>query len=444
MQSRVKFGSFLRGIAFGAPALFVATSLPVQAQEPAGQTVVTAARYVDVLTGKTVEYPAIFVGPDGRITNIADARVIKWGSDVKHINLGDKTLLPGLIDMHVHLDGPADIGGYRGLEFTDSFWGMTAVKNARDMLDAGFTTVRNVGSDNRNDIGLKQAIEAGYAVGPRIVPAGYALGATGGHCDSTYLPPSLERKDGKEEGIGDSPDELRYQVRRQRKYGAEVIKVCATGGVFSRNTEPGQLQVPEAELRAIADEAHQWGLRVAAHAHGGAGIRAAIAAGIDTIEHASLVDDEGIRMAVARKQPVWFSMDIFNTEYTQAEGAKNGVLEDNLRKDREIAQIQRDNFRKAVKAGVRMVFGSDAGVMPHGQVGGQFRVMVEYGMTPLQAIQAATKNAAEALGREKDVGAIAVGRYADLVAIDGNPLTDVRQLESIDAVVKGGVLVKGE
>ena len=149
-------------------------------------------------------------------------------------------------------------------------------------------------------------------------------------------------------------------------------------------------------------------------------------------------------MAVARKQPVWFAMDIFNTEYTRAEGAKNGVLEDNLRKDREIAQIQRDNFRKAHRAGVRMVFASDAGVMPHGQVGGQFRVMVEYGMTPLQAIQAATRNAAEALGREKDVGAIAIGRYADVVAVDGNPLTDVRQLESVDAVVKGGVLVKGE
>ncbi|NIJ36715.1 imidazolonepropionase-like amidohydrolase [Sphingopyxis panaciterrae] len=443
MQSRVKFGSFLRGIAFGSGALFAAMTVPATAQDEGGRTVITAARYVDVLTGKTVDHPAIFVGADGRITGIADARTVRWGSGVKHIDLGDKTLLPGLIDMHVHLDGPADIGGYRGLEFTDSFWGMTAVKNAGDMLGAGFTTVRNVGSDNRNDIGLKEAIEAGYATGPRIVPAGYALGATGGHCDSTFLPPSLEKKDGKEEGIGDTPDELRYQVRRQRKYGAEVIKVCATGGVFSRNTEPGQLQVSERELAAIADEAHQWGLRVAAHAHGAAGIRAAIAAGIDTIEHVSLVDDEGIRMALARKRPVWFTMDIYNTEYTQAEGAKNGVLEDNLRKDREIAQIQRDNFRKAHKAGVRMIFGSDAGVMPHGEVGKQFRVMVEYGMTPIEAIQAATRNAAEALDRDKDVGAIAVGRYADIIAVDGDPLTDVRQLESVDAVVKGGVLVKG-
>ena len=443
MQSRVKFASFLRGIAFGATAVFAFSSGVVQAEDGSGQTVITAARYLDVLTGRTVEYPAIFVGADGRITGIADARTVRWGSNVKHIDLGEKTLIPGLIDMHVHVDSPANVGGYGGLEFTDSFWGMTAVKNANDMLRAGFTTVRNVGSDNRNDVGLKQAIDAGYATGPRIVPAGYALGATGSHCDSTFLPPSLEKKDGKEEGIGDNPDELRYQVRRQRKYGAEVIKVCATGGVFSRNTEPGQLQMSEKELAAIADEAHQWGLRVAAHAHGATGIRAAIAAGIDTIEHVSLVDDEGIRMAVARKQPVWFSMDIYNTEYTQSEGARNGVLEDNLRKDREIAQIQRDNFRKAVKAGVRMVFGSDAGVMPHRDVGKQFRVMVEYGMTPLQAIQAATKNAAEALDREKDVGAIAVGRYADIVAVDGDPLADVRQLESVGAVLKGGVLVGG-
>jgi len=403
-------------------------------------TVITADRYLDVLTGKYVEHPAIFVDNNGRITSIADAQTVRWGAEVKHIDLSGKTLVPGLIDMHVHLDGPADIGGYRGLEFTDSFWQATAVGNARAMLDAGFTTVRNVGSSWRNDVGLKQAIENGYAIGPRIVPAGYALGATGGHCDQTYLPPSLE-KTGKEEGVGDGVEELRHQVRRQRKFGSEVIKVCATGGVFSRNTEPGQQQLSEAELRAIADEAHQWGLRVASHAHGADGIKAAIRAGIDTIEHASLVDGEGIKLAVARKQPVWFSMDIYNTEYTQAEGKKNGELEENLRKDREIAQAQRDGFRAAHQAGVRMVFGSDAGVMPHGQVGRQFATMVTYGMTPLQAIQAATKNGAEALGRERDVGAIAVGRYGDMVAVTGDPTENVRLLEKPDAVILGGVQI---
>jgi imidazolonepropionase-like amidohydrolase len=424
-------------------ASLLTLALPIaaaQAQDTAAQgTVITGARMLDVLTGKMIDNPAIFVGADGRITGIADARTVKWGGNVTHIDLGDKTLLPGLIDMHVHLDSPADIGGYRGLEFTDSFWGMTAVGNARAMLDAGFTTVRNVGSDNRNDIGLKQAIDSGYAVGPRIVPAGYAIGATGGHCDSTFLPPSLEKP---QEGIADSNDGLRYEVRRQRKYGAEVIKVCATGGVFSRNTEPGQQQLSEGELRVIAEEAHQWGLRVAAHAHGAEGIKAAIKAGVDTIEHVSLVDDEGIKLAAARVRPVWFSMDIFNTEYTQAEGAKNGVLEDNLRKDREVAQIQRDNFRKAHKAGVKMVFGSDAGVMPHGQIGGQFKTMIDYGMTPLEAIQAATRNGAQALGREKDVGAIAVGRLADIIAVDGDPLANVRELETVDAVVKGGKRVR--
>lgn len=418
-------------------AILAAAAAMTASSAHAENVVVTADHMVDVLTGKTIDHPAIFV-TDGRITSVADARTVRWGSDVRHIDMSGKTLVPGLIDMHVHLDSLAEVGGYNGLQYTDSFWTVVAADNARKMLRAGFTTVRNVGSGDYNDVAVKQAIDGGYATGPRIVPAAHALGATGGHCDQTYLPPSFKAKG---ESVGDGPQELRRIVREQRKYGAEVIKVCATGGVFSRNTEPGQQQLSVEELSAIADEAHQWGLRVAAHAHGANGIKAAIRAGIDTIEHASLVDDEGIKLAVARKQPVWFSMDIYNTDYTQAEGAKNGVLPDNLRKDREIAQIQRDNFRKANAAGVRMVFGSDAGVMPHALVGGQFKIMVQYGMTPLQAIQAATRNAAEALGREKDVGAIAVGRYADIVAVTGDPLTDVRLLEKPDAVIKGGTIV---
>ena len=398
--------------------------------------VVTADHMVDVASGKTVDYPAVFI-TDGRITSVADARTVKWGTDVKHIDLSGQTILPGLIDMHVHLDSNPLYGGYSGLRFTDAFWAVQGVANARAMLEAGFTTVRNVGSENYADVAYKQAIEEGLMVGPRIVPAAHALGATGGHCDSTYLPPSLKAKG---VAVGDGPQELRSRVREQRKYGAEVIKVCATGGVFSRNTEPGQQQLSEDELRAIADEAHLWGLRVAAHAHGGAGIKAAIRAGIDTIEHASLIDDEGIRLA--KERGTWLSMDIFNTEYTQAEGAKNGVLEDNLRKDREIAQIQRDNFRKAHAAGVKMVFGSDAGVMPHGTAAGQLRIMVDYGMTPIEAIRAATRNAADALSRSADVGTLAVGRYGDIVAVTGDPLTNVRLLEKPSAVIKGGVRIK--
>lgn len=429
----------MKNIAFSLCATAAcALSAPAWAQE-APITYFTAAHMVDVESGKIVDQPIIGVR-EGRIISVADRKTAQLPANAKLVDLGNKTLLPGLIDMHVHLDSLAEIGGYNGLQYTDSFWSMVAVKNAHDMLQAGFTTVRNVGSADRNDIGLKQAIDGGYASGPRIVPAGYALGATGGHCDSTFLPPSLEKQ---QEGVADGEQGLRYEVRRQRKYGAEVIKVCATGGVFSRNTEPGQQQLSENELRAIADEAHQWGLKVAAHAHGASGIKAAIRAGIDTIEHASLVDDEGIKLAVARKQPVWFSMDVFNTDYTQSEGKKNGVLEDNLRKDREVAQIQRDNFRKAHKAGVRMVFASDAGVMPHGQVGGQFKIMVQYGMSAMEAIQAATRNAAQALGREKDIGAIAVGRYADMIAVDGDPLANIRALEDVDVVIKGGTVVKG-
>ncbi|MGV3455909.1 Xaa-Pro dipeptidase [Sphingomonas sp.] len=411
-------------------ALMLAAATPAAAET----VVVTADRMIDVVSGKVIEHPAIFI-TDGRITSIADARTVRWGSDVRHINLSGKTVLPGLIDMHVHLDSNPLYGGYTGLQFTDSFWAIQGTANARAMLKAGFTTIRNVGSENYADVGYKQAIEEGLIAGPRIVPAAHSLGATGGHCDSTYLPPSFKSKG---VAVGDGAQELRRIVREQRKYGAEVIKICATGGVFSRNTEPGQQQLSEDEMRAIADEAHQWGLKVAAHAHGAAGIKAAIRAGIDTIEHASLVDDEGIKLAAARKQPVWFSMDIYNTDYTQAEGKKNGVLEDNLRKDREIAQIQRDNFRKAHAAGVKMVFGSDAGVMPHGTAAGQFRVMVQYGMTPIEAIRAATLNAAEALGRTKDVGAIEVGRYGDLIAVEGDPLKDITVLTKVTDVIKGG------
>jgi imidazolonepropionase-like amidohydrolase len=310
------------------------------------------------------------------------------------------------------------------------------VPNAYKTLMAGFTTIRNVGADAWNDVGLMQAIDAGHVPGPRVVPAAYAFGATGGHCDSTFFPPSMAEKNTYN---ADSPEQARHSVRELRKYGAQVIKICATGGVFSRNTEPGQQQMSLAEMKAVADDAHMYGLKVAAHAHGASGIKDAIRAGIDTIEHASLIDDEGI--ALAKQYGTWLSMDIYNTEYTQAEGKKNGVLEDNLRKDREVAELQREGFRKAHKAGVKMVYGTDSGVYPHGDNAKQFRWMVQYGMTPSQAIQSATANAAEALGR-KDVGVIEAGRYADIIAVKGNPVQDVTLLEQVDFVMKGGEIVK--
>jgi imidazolonepropionase-like amidohydrolase len=397
--------------------------------------VVRAARLLDVATGKYLDNPQVVV-TDGRITAVGKAGdAVPAGAKV--VELPGATLLPGLIDMHVHLDSVAEIGGYQGLQYSDAFWSVVQTRNAKVTLEAGFTTVRNVGSAQFDDVGLREAIDEGYVPGPRVISAAYAIGATGGHCDSTFFPPSMDEKSPYNV---DSPDEGRKRVRELKKYGARVIKICATGGVFSRGNEPGQQQLTLAEMQAIVDEAHMAGLKVAAHAHGAAGIKDAIRAGVDTIEHVSLVDDEGIKLAV--QKGAYFSMDIYNTDYTQAEGAKNGVLEDNLRKDRDIGEIQRENFRKALKAGVKMVYGTDAGVYPHGQNAKQFAIMVRYGATPLQAIQAATITAAQALGQEKDVGQVAVGRYGDLIAVAGDPLSDVTTLEKPVFVMKGGAVVK--
>jgi imidazolonepropionase-like amidohydrolase len=400
----------------------------------AERTVITADRLLDVRSGKYVDKPVI-VADDGVIVEVRPGGAIP--PDAKRIDLAGTTLLPGLIDMHVHLDSDPGYGGYTYLQFNDRFFSVLGVVHAKKTLEAGFTTVRNVGSDAWNDVGLRQAVDAGKIPGPRIVSATYALGTTGSHCDSTYFPPSMKEKG---EYTFDGPEQARQRVREVRKYGAQVIKICATGGVFSLNTEPGQQQATLEEMRAIVEEAHMWGLKVAAHAHGTAGIKDAIRAGIDTIEHASLIDDEGI--ALAKEKGAWLSMDIYDTEYIQSEGRKNGTLEENLRKDREVADLQRQNFGKAHRAGVKMIFGTDAGVYPHGQNARQFAYMVRFGMTPLEAIRAATLNASEALGRA-DVGVVERGRFADLVAVKGDPLVDVRVLENVAAVVKGGVVVAG-
>lgn len=413
-----------------------ATAQPASAAAAPAAVLVTADRMLDVRSGRMLRNVHVLI-EGGRVKQVAHGdKAIIVTTDMPRHDLGDMTLLPGLIDMHVHLDSDPTYGGYTGLQFGDRFWSMLSVPHAQKTLQAGFTTVRNVGSDAWNDVGLRQAIDEGKIIGPRIVSAAHSFGATGGHCDSTYFPPSMAQQNPYS---ADSPEEARKSVRTLRKYGAQVIKICATGGVFSRNTEPGQQQMSLAEMRAVVEEAHQWGLKVAAHAHGATGIQDAIRAGVDTIEHASLIDDEGIRLA--KQHGAWLSMDIYNTDYTQAEGAKNGVLEDNLRKDREIAELQRENFRRAHAAGAKMVYGTDAGVYPHGRNGGQFAVMVRYGMTPLQAIQSATVNAAEALGRS-DVGVLEAGRHADLIAVSGDPSRDVRLLEAVPFVMKGGEVVR--
>jgi imidazolonepropionase-like amidohydrolase len=406
-----------------------------QAKDP--ETVYfTAARMLDVETGRIVDRPLIAV-TDGRITSISDLAATTMTPGVKIIDLGNRTLLPGLIDMHVHLTSLAEIGGYQGYKYTDSFWSAVGVANAKKTLDAGFTTVRNVGSWGFQDVGLKEAITEGYIVGPRIVPAGYALGATGGHCDDNSLPPSYQIS---QDAIINSPDEARAKVRWNHKYGAEVIKICATGGVFSLGDSVGGQQLSLEEMKGVVEEAHMLHMKVAAHAHGDEGIRAAIEAGVDTIEHASLASDDTIKLAVQKK--TWFSMDIYNDDYILATGTANGTEQESLDKEKAIGLKQRQTFQRAVRAGVPMVFGSDAGVYPHGDNGKQFGKMTQWGMSPLQAIQAATWNAAKALGREQDVGAIAVGRYGDMIAVDGDPLKNIRVLESIPIVIKGGVVVK--
>jgi imidazolonepropionase-like amidohydrolase len=412
-----------------ALALFAATSAY------GDSVVVTADRMVDVIAGRSVERPQITI-TDGRISDVAtQGAAIPAGSH--RIDLPGMTLLPGLIDMHVHLTSDPKFSGYKGLEFTDNFWTVVGVANAKRTLEAGFTTVRNVGSRNYNDVALKQGIEQGYISGPRIIPATYAIGATGGHCDDTEFPPSIKTP---MTAIADGPEQIRAMVRKLRKYGAEVIKFCGTGGVLSKTDTAGGQQYDLAEMKSLVDEAHMLGLKVAVHAHGTAGIKDAIRAGVDTVEHASLADEEAFELA--KQRGTYFSMDIYDDDYILAEGKKNGVFEESLEKERAIGLKQRETFRAALKAGVKMVFGTDGGVYPNGDNAKQFVTMVTWGMSPVQAIQAATVTAAQALGRSTDVGAIAVGRYGDLIGVVGDPLADVVVLQSVAFVMKGGEVVK--
>ncbi|HXB18952.1 MAG TPA: amidohydrolase family protein [Steroidobacteraceae bacterium] len=420
------------------PALLATTlaALCLAPGTPAETIVVTGARLVDVLAGRETERPQIVIS-DGRISAVG-RQGDPAPADARKLDLGNRTILPGLIDMHVHLTSDPRISGYRRLEYTDSFWMAVGVANARKTLEAGFTTVRNVGSGEYQDVGLMEGIDHGYIAGPRIVPATYALGSTGGHCDATQFPPSITTPGTQ---IANSPDEYRALVRKVHKYGAKVIKVCMTGGVLSKRDSVGAQQVSPEEIKAIVEEAHRLGLRVAVHAHGTEGINDALRAGVDTVEHASLADAESFKLA--REHGAWFDMDIYNDDYILAEGANNGVYPESLEKEKMIGLKQRQTFRAAHAAGVKMLFGTDAGVYPHGTNARQFAKMVEWGMTPMEAIQAATRNAAEALDQTANVGAIAPGRYADLIAVDGDPLADIRTLETVAIVMKGGTIVKG-
>ena len=397
---------------------------------------ITAAGMVDTVAGRYLESPAVLISGN-RVVAVGKQGNIEPPAGAERIDLGAATMLPGLMDMHVHL-GSAD----KSIPFLEAKLQsvprrtVNAVRNARRTLLAGFTSARDLGSAGVTVMAVRDGINAGDIVGPRLWVSGPALSITGGHCDNNFFPPELEVKG---EGVADGPWQARTRVREIIKLGANTIKLCATGGVFSRGTTVGAQQYSLEEMQAIVDEAHRRDLVVAAHAHGTEGIKAAIEAGVDSVEHASILDAEATRMA--RKRGTVLSMDIYNTDYTQAMGKANGIPEENLRKDAEVAEVQRESFRQAVKAGVKMVFGSDAAIFPHGDNAGQFAVMVTYGMTEMQALQAATINAA-ALMKQEDLGAIAPGMLADIIAVPGNPLEDIQVTESVNFVMKDGVIYK--
>lgn len=411
--------------------LFIAASTQVFAQD---MTYVKAGHMVDVIDGRMRTDQVIVINGE-RIERVGAGIQIPAGAKV--IDLGEATVLPGLIDMHVHLTGDPDAQGYGNLAASVPRNALFGAANGRRTLNAGFTTVRNVGAGGYADIALRDAINNGDVPGPRMRASGPALGITGGHCDNNLLPPRFHAGG---DGVADGPWEIRKKVRENFKYGADVTKFCATGGVLSKGDSVGGQQYTLEEMLAIVEESHQHGRKVAAHAHGADGIRAAIRAGVDSVEHSSLIDDEGIRMA--RDAGTFLVMDIYNDTYILEMGEAAGFLPESLEKERMIGQAQRDNFRKAHEAGVRMAFGTDAGVYPHGTNGKQFAYMVEYGMTPMEAIQAATVNAAELLGWPGDVGAIEAGAFADLIAVRGNPLEDIRELEDVRFVMKGGEVFK--
>jgi imidazolonepropionase-like amidohydrolase len=416
--------------------LAILLALSVSSVAYAGDVVLTADHLFDSDSGKLLANPAVLVR-DNMIVEVSTKDELAVPEGAKVIDLAGKTLLPGFMDMHVHLSSAAE-----GISFLESRLqsvprrAVNAVMNANKTLQAGFTSVRNVGASDYTVIAVRDAVAVGDVDGPRIWATGPSLGITGGHCDDNYSPPELKAKG---QGIADGPWAVKAKVRENIKYGANAIKFCATGGVFSRGTKVGAIQYSLEEMQAIVEESHRRDMVVAAHAHGTLGIKTAILAGVDSIEHASILDDETIRLA--KKHGTYFSMDIYNTEYTFEFGKANGVPEENLKKDQAIGQVQRDSFSAAVKAGVNMVFGSDAAIYPHGDNAKQFSRMVKFGMTEVQALQAATVNAAK-LMKAKDLGQIAAGFKADIVAVSGDPLQDISATENVTFVMKDGVVYK--
>lgn len=392
---------------------------------------ITGGKVFDTDRGTFLDGQDILV-TDGRISAIGQAGTL-GSAETPRRDMAGAFLLPGLTDSHVHLASRADLHGYRRLAISTPRSAISGVANAERTLRAGFTTVRNLGGPGYTDVDLKDAIEMGEIVGPRIIPAGYSIGITGGHCDNNLLPYERAETAG---GVADGPWAVRAKVRENKKFGAEVIKFCGTGGVLSKGTTIGAQQFTLEEMSAIVDEAHQLALKVAVHAHGAAGIATALQAGVDSIEHSSLITDESL--AVAVRQGTFLSMDIYVSDFILSEGEAAGILPESLEKEREVGQAQRERFQAAVRAGARIAYGTDAGVYTHGFNARQFAYMVQWGMTPADAIRAATIGNAELFGLKDEIGSLTPGKRADIIAVTGDPLQNIRVLEEVAFVMKDG------
>ncbi len=422
-------------------ALTAAPALAADLPPAPPPTAIHAGHLVDPVSGKVLADQIILI-EGGKVTAVGPTGQVKTPVGARLIDLSNDTVLPGFIDVHTHLTSNPEESGANGLTVSTPQEAISGVVNAKKTLEAGFTAVRNVGAGGFTDVALRDAINAGQIPGPRMQVSGPPLGATGGHADENLLPwEARHADDGGPSGIGDGPWALRAKVRQNAKYGVDVIKFMGSGGVLSHGDSVGGQQLTQEEMNAIVEEAHMWGRKVAVHAHGTEAIKTAIRAGVDSVEHASLIDEEGIRMAKAKG--AWLDMDIYDDDYILAEGAKNGVEEASLAKERSIGKLQRENFKKAWAAGAKMAFATDAGVYPHGWNAKQFKTMVDWGMTPMQAIQCATTSAAELMSWGDRIGRIAPGYYADIVAVEGDPIKDVTLLQHMAFVMKGGEVVMG-
>lgn len=403
-----------------------------------GVTAVRCGKLLDVRKGE-VQTNAVVLVVNGKISQVGPASTLAIPSEASTIDLAAATCAPGLIDVHTHITSDPRDSGYKRLGISVPRSTVIGVRNARTTLLAGFTTIRDVGAKGYSDIAVRDGIAAGEIEGPRMLVSGPALGITGGHCDENLLAPEYHAVGA---GVADGPWPARAKVREVVKYGADVIKICASGGVLSKGDQPGTPQYTLEEMQAISGESHKLGRKVAAHAHGAQSIKDAIRAGIDSIEHASLIDDEGIKLA--KEHGAYLVFDIYNDDYILAEGPKVGMLPESIEKERQVGRIQRENFRRAFLAGVKMAFGTDAGVYPHGDNWKQFPVMVEFGMKPVDAIRAATINAAELLGLGGRTGSLEPNYYADMIAVDGDPLAGVSALGKIRFVMKEGRVYRND